>query len=29
MQGGKNIYNMAVATIKALDGLSTLKPRAQ
>ncbi len=28
MQGGKNVYNMAVATIKALDGLNTLKPRA-
>lgn len=27
MQGGKNVYNMAVATIKALDGLNTLKPR--
>ena len=28
MQGGKNVYNMAVATMKALDGLNTLKPRA-
>ncbi|MFH1520655.1 MAG: 30S ribosomal protein S5 [Candidatus Micrarchaeota archaeon] len=29
MQGGKNIYNMAVATMKALDSLNTLKPRAE
>ncbi|MFH1785052.1 MAG: 30S ribosomal protein S5 [Candidatus Micrarchaeota archaeon] len=29
MQGGKNIYNMAVATVKALDGLNTLKPSAE
>ncbi|VVC03661.1 30S ribosomal protein S5 [Candidatus Bilamarchaeum dharawalense] len=29
MQGGKNIYNMAVATMKALDGLNTLRPRAE
>ncbi|MBI5223114.1 30S ribosomal protein S5 [Candidatus Micrarchaeota archaeon] len=28
-QGGKNVYNMAVATMKALDGLNLLKPRAQ
>ncbi|MFN7990550.1 MAG: 30S ribosomal protein S5 [Candidatus Micrarchaeia archaeon] len=28
-QGGKNVYNMAVATIKALDNLNTLKPRAE
>lgn len=28
MQGGKNVYNMAVATMEALDGLNTLKPRA-
>jgi len=25
-KGGKNTYNMAMATIKALDGLNTLKP---
>jgi len=24
--GGKNVYNMAIATLKALDGLNTLKP---
>jgi small subunit ribosomal protein S5 len=29
MQGGKNVYNMAVATIKALDNLNLLKPRAE
>lgn len=29
MQGGKNVYNMAVATMKALDGLNLLKPRAE
>ncbi|MEW6035154.1 MAG: 30S ribosomal protein S5 [Candidatus Micrarchaeota archaeon] len=28
-QGGKNIYNMAVATMKALDNLNLLKPRAE
>lgn len=28
-QGGKNVYNMAVATMKALDNLNTLKPRAE
>jgi len=28
-QGGKNVYNMAVATIKALDGINLLKPRAE
>ncbi len=27
-QGGKNVYNMAVATMKALDRLNTLRPRA-
>ena len=27
MQGGRNVYNMAVATIKALDGMNTIKPR--
>ena len=26
MIGGKNVYNMAMATIYALDGLNTLKP---
>jgi small subunit ribosomal protein S5 len=29
MQGGKNVYNMAVATMKALDNLNLLKPRAE
>lgn len=28
-QGGKNVYNMAVATIKALDSVNLLKPRAE
>jgi ribosomal protein S5 len=28
-QGGKNVYNMAVATMKALDNLNLLKPRAE
>lgn len=28
-KGGKNVYNMAAATMKALDGLNTLKPRAE
>ncbi len=28
-QGGKNVYNMAVATMKALDNLNTLKPSAE
>ena len=28
MQGGKNVYNMAVATTRALDNLNTLKPHA-
>lgn len=28
-QGGKNVYNMAVATMKALDNLNTLKPKAE
>ena len=27
MQGGKNVYNMASATMKALDGLNLLKPK--
>lgn len=27
-KGGKNVYNMAAATISALDGLNTLKPRS-
>jgi small subunit ribosomal protein S5 len=29
MQGGKNIYNMASATMKALDGLNLLRPKAE
>jgi small subunit ribosomal protein S5 len=29
MQGGKNVYNMASATMKALDGLNLLKPSAE
>jgi small subunit ribosomal protein S5 len=29
MQGGKNVYNMAVATMKALDSLNLQKPRAE
>jgi len=29
MQGGKNIYNMASATMMALDGLNLLKPKAE
>ncbi|MCI0503189.1 30S ribosomal protein S5 [Candidatus Micrarchaeota archaeon] len=29
MQGGKNVYNMAVATMKALDGLNLQKPKAE
>jgi small subunit ribosomal protein S5 len=29
MQGGKNVYNMASATMKALDSLNLLKPRAE
>lgn len=28
-KGGKNVYNMASATIRALDGLNTLKPRRE
>jgi len=28
MQGGRNVYNMAIATMKALDGINTIKPRA-
>lgn len=28
-QGGKNVYNMASATMRALDGLNQLKPRAE
>ncbi|MEW6722484.1 MAG: 30S ribosomal protein S5 [Candidatus Micrarchaeota archaeon] len=28
-QGGANVYNMAVATMKALDGLNLRKPRAE
>lgn len=28
-QGGKNVYNMAAATIYALDNLSTIKPSVQ
>ncbi len=28
-QGGKNTYNTAAATMKALDNLNTLKPRAE
>jgi len=28
-QGGKNVYNMAVATMKALDKIDLLKPRAE
>jgi small subunit ribosomal protein S5 len=27
--GGKNVYNMAAATIKALDNINLLKPRAE
>ena len=26
MSGGRNVYNMAIATIKALDNLNTIKP---
>lgn len=26
MSGGRNVYNMAIATIKALDRLNTMKP---
>jgi len=29
MQGGRNVYNMAVATMRALDNINTLKPRAE
>lgn len=29
MQGGKNVYNMAVATMKALDNLNLQKPLAE
>jgi len=29
MQGGKNVYNMASATMKALDSLNLLKPKAE
>ncbi len=28
-QGGKNTYNMAMATIKALDGMNLIKPRGE
>ena len=28
-KGGKNVYNMAVATLRALDAMSMLKPRAE
>ena len=27
--GGKNVYNMAAATIKALDNMNLIKPRAE
>jgi small subunit ribosomal protein S5 len=26
MSGGRNVYNMAMATVHALEGLNTLKP---
>jgi ribosomal protein S5 len=26
MSGGRNVYNMAMATIHALDNLNTVKP---
>ena len=29
MQGGKNVYNMAVATMNALDNLNLQKPKAE
>jgi len=29
MQGGKNVYNMAAATMSALDNLNLLKPKAE
>ncbi|MBI5046200.1 30S ribosomal protein S5 [Candidatus Micrarchaeota archaeon] len=29
MQGGSNVYNMAVATMNALNNLNTIKPRAE
>jgi small subunit ribosomal protein S5 len=29
MHGGKNVYNMAVATMKALDSLNLQKPKAE
>ncbi len=29
MQGGKNVYNMASATMKALDNLNLMKPTAE
>lgn len=29
MAGGRNVYNMAVATVKALDNINTMKPSAE
>jgi len=29
MHGGKNVYNMAAATIRALDNMNLIKPRAE